>query len=326
MQFPSHDGRAFAALLVALSWVASGCFDATKPDAAETVAVAQFETSTVAVDTVASPDLPALEVASKPDGTALECPGGPGCACVAHTECRTGLCLDDPNNATGKACARKCVDVCPDGYACAPVAGSGGDISTICVPKLGHLCDPCAISKDCEALGLKDSACVDEGPLGRFCGIACGADADCPKTYSCKEVTTAEGGKLKQCVFAVEGGSAPFGQCTCSTLAVQKKLATACYIPIKDAAGKESGKCVGSRACQAEGLSACTALAASAELCDGKDNDCDGATDEAACDDTNPCTADVCDPAASGDKCVHTSQTGVACDGDNSVCTEGDSC
>ncbi len=212
---------------------------------------------------------------------------------------------------------------CPSGDGCAPVTGSGGDIATVCVPQSGKLCDPCATSKDCEALGLKDSACVQQGALGRFCGVACVAKADCPADYDCQKVTTTEGGLLQQCVRPASNGAA-FGVCPCSAPAVQKKLATACYTEVKDASGKVIGQCAGTRACEATGLSACTAPAAQPETCNGKDDDCDGQTDEAACDDTNPCTEDLCDPAKAN--CAHNNQTGAACEADNNACTVGDAC
>jgi len=61
------------------------------------------------------------------------------------------------------------------------------------------------------------------------------------------------------------------------------------------------------------------------ETCDGKDNDCNGLTDDAApgdklCDDGNPCTDDSCSPSA----CVFAPNAGP-CD-DGSACTVGDVC
>ena len=63
------------------------------------------------------------------------------------------------------------------------------------------------------------------------------------------------------------------------------------------------------------------------EVCDGKDNDCDGDTDEATCDDDNPCTLDGCDPdlpTAAGDGCTHSNLATNCSDGN--PCTSGDVC
>jgi hypothetical protein len=57
------------------------------------------------------------------------------------------------------------------------------------------------------------------------------------------------------------------------------------------------------------------------EVCDSKDNDCDGLTDEGICEDGNPCTDDLCDPVAG---CSHVPNT-AACE-DGSVCTVNDRC
>ena len=137
----------------------------------------------------------------------------------------------------------------------------------------------------CSSDLLKDSACVDEGAAGHFCGIGCSADANCPADYACQEVPTTEGGKLKQCVRKADAAQSPFGVCPCSGAAVQKKLATACFVESKDADGKVVGQCAGQRECTSAGLTSCAAPPSKPEVCNGQDDDCDGQTDEATCDD-----------------------------------------
>ena len=266
--------------------------------------------------------LPGLDVVPNKDIVA-NCPGGAGCACKDNTDCQSGLCIDDASVPDGKACAQKCDSTCASGYACANIPAAGGDIISVCVPKFLHLCEPCSVSKDCESLGLKDTACIDQGVLGRFCGVSCAANSDCPANYDCTDVTTAEGGKLKQCVRKPDDKQSPFGLCTCTTAAVQKKSTTACWTEVKDGDGKVVGKCAGVRSCTAAGLGACTAGTAKAEVCNGADDDCDGLTDESSCDDTNACTKDTCDPAKG---CEHASLQGDPCDADGSACTAGDAC
>ena len=57
------------------------------------------------------------------------------------------------------------------------------------------------------------------------------------------------------------------------------------------------------------------------EVCDGKDNNCDGDTDIGSCFDDNPCTADLCIPETG---CEYQPQAGE-CD-DGNACTVTDSC
>ncbi len=64
------------------------------------------------------------------------------------------------------------------------------------------------------------------------------------------------------------------------------------------------------------------------EKCDGKDNDCDGETDEETCDDGNPCTIGGCDPAKYtplAEGCTWTAADGAACE-DGDPCSTADSC
>ena len=285
--------------------------------------VSQADTSDTSGD-ISAPDVagPDSESDTKPD-TSADCPGGPGCACKDNGDCQTGLCIDDDNVVSGRACAKKCENSCSSGYTCANVPGAGGDIGSMCMPKFLHLCEPCSASKDCESLGLKDSACVDQGALGKFCGVLCSSETDCPADYACAQVPTAEGGSLKQCVKKADDKLAPFGVCGCTNGAVQKKLATACFVEVKDPQGNVTGKCAGVRTCTNAGLSACAAPEAKAEVCNGVDDDCDGQTDEASCDDGKPCTKDTCD-GKSG--CKYAELDGDPCDADGTVCTENDKC
>ena len=50
-----------------------------------------------------------------PTDTGVTCPGADGCECKDNGECDSGVCLDTHE---GKKCAAKCVDTCPNGYAC----------------------------------------------------------------------------------------------------------------------------------------------------------------------------------------------------------------
>ena len=250
------------------------------------------------------------------------CPGSPGCACVDNSNCANALCIDDTGSATGKVCAQVCISACPDGYKCTPISSGAGDIVSVCVPKFVHLCAPCASAQDCQSLGGTGAACVSHGPAGNFCGTPCLGDADCPGGYACKAMTTLEGATVQQCTPLPEGGGTALGACKCSALAIAKKATTACFAPPKDGSGV-SGKCTGTRSCSAVGLTPCSASAAAPESCNGKDDDCDGQTDEGACDDGLACTSDSCQGGAG---CQHAVLNATPCDADGSVCTVGDTC
>ena len=98
----------------------------------------------------------------------------------------------------------------------------------------------------------------------------------------------------------------------------------------QDSAAQDSGASVGDGSSSEDSAGGedtqapCDPAAAVTETCDGVDNDCDGETDESACDDDNPCTKDTCDPAATT-VCSYVDDDGAACE-DGDLCTENDSC
>ncbi|MSP92164.1 MAG: hypothetical protein EXR79_10240 [Myxococcales bacterium] len=252
------------------------------------------------------------------------CPAGPGCVCLHNGDCETGHCID--TLADGLRCAQKCTVQCPDGFLCASVP-AGADIVSICVSKWGRLCDPCKASKVCTSLGIaeKSTACVQFGKSGAYCSVECTTAADCKPGHTCVELPTVEGTAGSWCVPMPTEATAATGACTCSALAITHKLATTCFVE----ASAGGGACSGERMCTAAGLSACSATGAVPETCNGKDDDCDGQTDEAACDDTTACTTDACNPkqpGPSGDGCTHKNVSGSACNADDNACTEGDQC
>ena len=249
--------------------------------------------------------------AELPGVATVVCPGGGGCECVQDGECESGRCLESAD--TTKACAIRCA-----GGTCASPAAACRlvDGFALCVPKAGRTCDPCTASSQCASPGHGGAACVSQGPAGAFCGVACLGDADCSGGFRCGSVTRVEGGQTQQCVPVAADGLA-FGVCTCSARAIAASLATTCKADL----------CSGKRSCGADGLGACTAPAPAAETCNGKDDDCDGLTDEIPCSDGNPCTTDACDPAKATTEtagCTFTPTTAACSDGD--ACTGGDTC
>ena len=194
-------------------------------------------------------------------------PGGFGWACEKADDCDSGFCVP---TADGLVCTKFCGE-CPAGWSCNLVQGLGaGDIQYICVQRSLNLCKPCTNHAECASLeGYFQDFCVSFGKTeGSFCGIGCFGQSDCPEGYQCTEALQDDNGNgIFQCVPVS-------GECTCSQHAKQTQASTTCQTV------NPLGSCAGTRSCGLSGLTACDALEAVAETCDGVDNDCDGLTDE----------------------------------------------
>ena len=225
------------------------------------------------------------------------CPGGPTCACAADSECDSGVCLE---TSDGKQCAKLCSDgSCPGGFAC-KVYGAADQIS-VCVPLHLTICAPCVKNQDCQVQGANDAFCLDRGDEGAFCGGSCSKDSECPDGYLCSEGKPVGGGAaVKAC--QPKGGAL----CSCSVWATKAGVATPCKT------SNSYGSCGGKRSCAKDGLSACDAPPAKAEVCNSLDDNCNGKIDDlnagAACfkkafdskGSDQPCSADGDCPAGEG--------------------------
>ncbi|MSP91930.1 MAG: hypothetical protein EXR79_09060 [Myxococcales bacterium] len=146
-------------------------------------------------------------------------------------------------------------------------------------------CDPCSASAQCQDAA---AACVavgtPAGSAGFFCMGACGPDGSCPAGSACETRTTAEGANANVCIPTADA-------CGCGALAKAAGWTTPCFQPAIDAAGLVVGNCAGTWSCAGGG---CDAPKPAPESCNGKDDDCDGQTDEGdpagLCDEGNPCT------------------------------------
>ena len=242
------------------------------------------------------------------------CPYSEGCECEKDGDCATGLCTGTPD---GMRCAGPCTDGCTGEYECKTLTAGGRDNQNLCVHKHPTVCAPCKTNAVCSSAFDPDAKCVDRGKDGFYCGASCASNSDCPTGYACDKVKDITGAEVSQCV--TDDGSI----CKCSKYAMAAKMSTKC-------ADKDG--CAGERTCLADGetgaptgggLSQCTGGTKADEKCDGIDNNCDGATDEATCDDKEPCTTDSCDPSTGA--CTNTPLTTGTCD-DGDACTESDAC
>jgi hypothetical protein len=277
-------------------------------DTADAADVAPIDGDTGGDTDVIDPDTGGGTDVVEPPKCQGETSGAAGCPCTSVEQCDSGFCIDTPS---GQQCADFCTSTCADDFKCTTASGPGGDVVNICVPRYGKVCNPCNANSECEGPGNGGARCVDQGNNGAFCGSACQASEDCPSGYECKDATDVAGQTSKQCV--VKDG----GACSCSDAAMAKGLATKCFVVSGDSS------CEGKRTCQVgSGLSGCQADAPDAEVCDAKDNDCDGQTDESTCDDNNPCTEDLCGGL---NGCGHTNNK-LPCNADSSVCTKDDTC
>ena len=199
------------------------------------------------------------------------------CPCDGNEDCFSGFCV--PSSQGSNVCSKTCEETCPPGWGCDPVGG-GGEPTFICVERGINLCRPCAANADCQKFAKPSDRCVDTGDdTGAFCGTSCVDNSECLPGYECLGVPDIDSGTVsKQCVLQN-------GECSCSPSAIQEGAATTC----------SNGQCLGVRACSEDGLTACDAPDPEPEVCDGLDNNCNGATDEDFEDTDDDGTADCVD-------------------------------
>ena len=268
-------------------------------------------------------------------------PGEAGYACEKGDECHSGFCID---TGDGLQCTVACIDECPFGWSCRLYTPSRPDQVYLCVPGAVDLCRPCEKNTECWTDGIDaGQACVAYGGNGWFCGAACTADVDCLEGYVCGAAADVTGAEVMQCVLAAgecvcrqrfvdaqatttcfeaneEGNCSGTRTCTAAGL-------TACdaVVPVaescnskdddcdgetdEDLSGGEclvingSGACPGINVCDG-GLLTCDGPEPAPELCDGKDNDCDGDIDESFPDTDGDGIADCLESDVDGDGTV----------------------
>jgi len=249
--------------------------------------------ATVPDSTTTPPDgVDAFDTANN-DGDTAPCPGCTGSTCDDNSDCNSGYCLEGPN---GKECVRTCSDECPTGYACRGVTNAGGDPTFLCLYEHIAYCQPCNIDGDCETgIGsLSGTKCLPGDPAtpdgGSFCRTPC-TPGSCPSGATCEDVQI--GADTKS--LCRPGTPNQPGECSCSPRSVALTLSTECGVT------NALGTCDGERICAVVGpVPACDAVAAVAEACNAKDDDCDGETDEDFPTRGEPCDGDDADKCKGG--------------------------
>ncbi|MFH1533217.1 MAG: thrombospondin type 3 repeat-containing protein [Pseudomonadota bacterium] len=255
-----------------------------------------------------------------------------GCPCAGTQDCVSGLCVWGPD---GKVCSAPCVDECPDGWVCGPEPLSCPDCVFRCTPAFLHICDPCGEAVDClDHEQDTGKPCVDFGGAGSFCGALCQGPGDCPAGFSCEESKTSLGATVQACV--PEDGACEcsalakgwelstdcfagneFGTCYgvrfcgpegltgCDAAMPAEETCNDvdddCNGEIDDIAPEpcdienEWGTCPGESGCE-DGEWVCLGEAPLLDFCNGKDDDCDGETDEESPDTDGDGIKDCVDP------------------------------
>lgn len=185
-----------------------------------------------------------------------------GTPCQGPEDCDSGLCLHQEG-----VCAQPCGEECPEGTNCRPWLAAAPDVIHLCLPSAVPYCRPCRVDATCERFeGDRDVFC--KASLvggGSFCTTECDVPGDCPVGHAC----------------TAAGICRPPSDCDCLAWGDNYGHATNCEI------SNDEGTCSGDRTCRESGMTACSALVPAVDICDGFDNDCDGAHDEAA--ESGPC-------------------------------------
>ena len=185
--------------------------------------------------------------------------------CTENTHCLSDWCIETVEY--GQVCTLACYDECPMDWICV-VGQSMPDLQYICVPPSESLCEACDDHDDCPG---DTSRCLSIGTTDEtYCSYTCETSEDCPADYAC-----AASGDAQYCMPTT-------GSCVCT--ADINGSERACFQET------ELGTCFGTELCDGPaGWTECSAPTPEAELCDGKDNDCNGFADDGEATIPRPC-------------------------------------
>ena len=242
--------------------------DVVAPEVTETVGDPDtaLSSDTGATTVIDARDGAEAGTAEEVGGDVVIQPGELGAPCESPNDCNSGWCLA---GLDGYVCSRSCEESCPLGWECRQNLASLPDIAYTCMPPYPTFCRPCRSNADClVSYDGTAHACVPTGDGGAFCGALCADEADCPADAFCASVFDIAGNTVSQC-------QPQSGVCGCSAPAIAARAETRCAI------GTVYGHCGGTRHCAEGGLTECDARVPARDECNGADDNCDGATDEA---------------------------------------------
>lgn len=261
------------AALAATIVLATACEDSPAPVVAEPECggdsdceSGRCEAGSCVLDSADGGELP--EDTSRPDAqedAGADTPEGGqiGDPCDDESDCSSGFCVEVAEGNGQRVCTGFCdpnADTCPEGWVCTAVVNNEADRVFLCFPERDFLCHECSSDSDCGGLSDRCLDFID----GRFCGRAC-SERPCPDGYDCL------------------GDDDP--QCQPQAL-----VCTSCFDPDEDGFGSGT-ECLGED-CNEEDRSV---NAGAEELCNERDDDCDGDTDEGFDLRTDPDHCGACD-------------------------------
>ena len=235
-----------------------------------------------------------------------------GCGCSDNGDCQSGFCVP---SSQGFVCTEECLEECSEGWECKGSTGFGVDLIFICLPQSNSTCLPCESDEQCG----EDFECVNFGD-GTFCTRKCDNSSDCAGDLVCQSLGVEAGmwaycqpasgsclclsnnsGQQRPCLEANK-----LGECNGYETCDPEAGWVGCSAPepeMETCDGKDNdcdgsfdeglpdgetcsitvngvGSCAGIAFCQGPLGWGCSAPNPEVEVCDFKDNDCDGLADE----------------------------------------------